>query len=96
MLIVLLIPVFLTACATVDQTVSDAARASGELEATKSLPEYPADCRRVERSGVRNGERLDTALIRTDQALGRQNARVRRCADWYDGIRDEFNPKETE
>lgn len=96
MLIVLLIPVFLTACTTVDKQISDAARASGELEATKVLPEYPADCRRIERSGVRNNERLDTALIRTDQALGRQNARVRRCADWYDGIREDFNPKETE
>ncbi len=49
-------------------------------------PNLPDDCRKQERSGVRMGEPLDTALIRTDRALGRANARVKRCADWHDQV----------
>ena len=95
MLPVLLIVLFLTGCATANRQATDAARAAGELEATKRLPEYPADCRRTSRSGVRSAERLDVALIRTDQALTQQNARTRRCAQWYDGVKKEFEGTET-
>ncbi|WP_346908564.1 hypothetical protein [uncultured Roseibium sp.] len=58
----------------------------GTVTARKSWSDLPDDCRRQERSGVRTGEPLDTALIRTDRALGRANARVRRCADWHDRV----------
>ena len=83
--------VFLTACETVDGRLRQAAEETGRQEAQKALPDYPADCRRQERSGVRQGESLDTALIRTDQALGQANARVHRCAGWYDTIQSGFS-----
>ncbi|WP_298981609.1 hypothetical protein [uncultured Roseibium sp.] len=44
----------------------------------------PPDCRKRERSGVREGDPLDLALLKTDQALGNANARVARCAAFHD------------
>lgn len=75
-------------CATVDDRLKNAAGRQGALAAGRSMPDLPTDCRKRERSGVRLGDPLDTALIRTDRALGRANARVKRCADWHDQIRD--------
>lgn len=86
----LLILALLAGCSTAEQRALDAARRQGELNA-QLFPPYPDDCRKRERSGVRMGERLDVALIRTDQALGRANARISRCAAWYDGISIEGN-----
>ena len=80
----------LAACATVDDRLQQAATQKGQTEATKELPQYPEDCRLKERSGVRIGEPLDVALIRTDQALGRANARVTRCGQWYEKIKIGF------
>lgn len=80
----------MTACETVDKRLQLAAEQAGQIEATKQLPDYPADCRRRERSGVREGEPLDVALIRTDNALGRANAKLTRCASWYDSIKTGF------
>lgn len=83
--IALLTGLFLSGCETAEQRALDAARQKGELLA-QEYPPYPFDCRVRERSGVRDKDRLDVALIRTDQALGRANARVARCAGWYDKI----------
>ena len=82
-----LMGLFLGACGTVDERLQAAAEAQGRIEAARELPDLPEDCRKRERSGVRAGEPLDTALIRVDQALGRANARVRRCADWHDQVK---------
>ncbi len=43
----------------------------------------PADCRSQETAGIELGERLDVAVLKYDAALARQNARVARCAEWY-------------
>lgn len=77
---------FLSACATDKERAQRAGAALGVIEAQKVWPNLPDDCRKQERSGVRMGEPLDTALIRTDRALGRANARVKRCADWHDQV----------
>jgi hypothetical protein len=82
-----LMTLLLIGCATVDDQLKDAAGRQGVLAAGRSMPDLPADCRKRERSGVRIGDPLDTALIRTDRALGRANARVTRCAAWYDQVR---------
>jgi hypothetical protein len=58
-----------------------------ERAADAPLPELPPDCRRQSRSGVVDGDRLDVALLKTDAALARQNARTRDCAAWYDELR---------
>ena len=86
--------IFLSACATNDERLRTAATLSAHVEAAKELPGCPEDCRRKEASGVRIGEPLDVALLRTDQALGRANARVERCAGWHDEIKEGFEKGE--
>ena len=80
-------------CGTNKNRVIGAAKSSGEVEASKKLAEYPSDCRKTSRSGVRIGERLDVALLRTDQALTRQNNRTKRCAAWYDELKSNIEGK---
>lgn len=64
--------------------IGDAAAISG---APAPLPEFPADCRRAERAGVTETDRLDAALVKYDGALGRANARTQRCADFYAAVK---------
>lgn len=89
----LLTALSLSACAAGSQArLNDAARLGAEAGlvpealAAARLPTYPADCRRWQPSGVAAGDRLDAALLKTDQALTQANLRVRRCAEWYDGL----------
>lgn len=63
------------------------AQAEAERIASRQIPDLPTDCRASERSGVAAGDRLDAALLKTDAALGRANARVGRCAAWHDAYR---------
>ncbi|EEE44274.2 hypothetical protein [Roseibium alexandrii] len=82
------IALFLSGCATVEDRANSAGDRLGKAAAeARPDPALPGDCRRKERSGVREGEPLDVALIKTDQALGRANARVRRCTAWHDNYR---------
>ena len=93
MLLAASIPVFLAGCATNNEqarlgqalATADVIRLA-EQELAK-LPPIPADCKKLERSGVKAGDRLDVALLKTDQALGRSNNRVSRCAKWYEDVR---------
>jgi hypothetical protein len=84
---VVLIPIFLTACARSDTRLTDAAGDIGRLRAADQLADLPSDCRRLAQAGVREGDRLDVALLATDAALDRQRARTVRCATWYDDLR---------
>jgi len=54
--------------------------------AAARLPDLPADCRRREASGIAVGDRLDVALLKSERALGRANARTARCAAFYDDL----------
>lgn len=62
--------------------VADQERAIG-----RDLPAYPSDCRRQYRSGVRVGDRLDAAVLKSDRALAGANAQIVACASWYDDLR---------
>lgn len=83
---------FLTGCATSNQTrINEAAKTKvaadlvdQALTAARQKDPLPGDCRVWQRSGVKDGDRLDVALLKTDQALTQANLRVRRCADWYE------------
>ncbi len=91
-----LIPICLAACGPTDiARVQAAGQAVGEARAAQMLPDLPPDCRRHTRSGVRQGDRLDIALLQTDAALAAQNARTTRCATWYDTLREGFASNET-
>lgn len=75
----------------IDQAARDVARADvvdQAVAAARQLPEQPADCSKTEASGVTGGERLDIAWTKAERALGRANSRVKRCAGWYDGLRE--------
>lgn len=94
MMLVLLTAASLSGCAASSQArLNGAARIGAEAGlvpealAAAQLPEYPPDCRRWQPSGVVEGDRLDAALLKTDQALTQANLRVRRCATWYDGLK---------
>ena len=96
MAIVPLMAMFLISCTTLGDRFNEAAGKEADAslvgqaigEASK-IPPLPDDCRKRERSGVKEGDRLDVALVQTDNALGRANARVSRCAGWHDSIRNE-------
>jgi hypothetical protein len=90
--IALSIGLFLSACQTDRERAKLAGEKLGEA-AAKSQPDpgLPNDCRRRERSGVQFGDPLDVALLKTDQALGRANSRVARCANWHDTFRQSLS-----
>lgn len=104
-MIVLLILISLAGCADGRFVAAERERASAEQvedalsvaeEAQRlgrSLPEYPEACRRTHRSGVRGGDRLDAALVKTDRALSRANGQIRECATWYDEYREGLVPQ---
>lgn len=58
------------------------------IRAVSPLPDHPADCSVKERSGVARSDRLDVALVKTDQALTRANSRIARCDTWYKKLRE--------
>lgn len=69
-----------------------AAQQVGEVVRIASqLPANPADCKLKERSGVLLSDRLDVALVKTDQALTRANARITRCDAWFNKLREARN-----
>ena len=101
MLLALSALIFLSACVTAEERLGAAGRMKAEadlvdtaIRALRPLPDMPADCTAREASGVRKGDRLDVALVKTDRALGRANARVRRCATWYGELK--ANPADGE
>jgi len=61
------------------------------VEQHVELPDLPADCSKREYSGVKVGMRLDEAALRSDVALTRANARVKRCAKWYESTKAAFD-----
>lgn len=78
----------MSACGQTDiARIQAAGEAVGETRAEQVLPDLPEDCRRLSYSGVREGDRLDVAVLKAGAALTRQNARTARCADWYDQLR---------
>lgn len=91
LLMLLSIGLFLSACQTDRDRAKQAGARLGEAAALSAPdPDLPKDCRKRERSGVQLGEPIDVALLKTDQALGRANSRVARCADWHDTYRQQF------
>ena len=73
--------------AEVAVTASRKARAAAEREtratrkAAYAALTQPARCRSAERADVEEGERLDIALVKTNGALNRANAKAVACDD---------------
>ena len=100
MLPCLLLPISmsLTGCGT-DRALKRASEAAGKAaeasatsralevaqEASRApLPPLPSYCRESERTGVQEADGADIALVKSDRAVGRANARTEACARWYD------------
>lgn len=88
--------IFLGGCAAGRIAESAGQRAAAEqvsatIKAVSPLPESPSDCAVKERSGVRLTDRLDVALVKTDQALTRANTRITRCDTWYKKLKEARN-----
>src|SRR5262245_8493952 len=90
--------IFLSACGTDSALLGEAYRTQAEAgvadqaialaeanrEAARKWPDLPGACRKRSRSGVKAGDRLDVALLKTDFALGEANNRQAYCNGWYD------------
>jgi len=74
-----------------DEAKADLVDQALAVQPVITLPNLPADCRKREHSGVTEGMRLDEALLRTDSGLAGANARVGRCANWYDGTKHAYD-----
>jgi hypothetical protein len=84
---VLLMATFLSACDRTDAHLQAVGADAGVRAAERTLPDFPHDCRSHSRAGVKQGDRLDVALLKFDAALSRQNGRTTRCGEWYDSLR---------
>lgn len=58
-------------------------QAAVQRAASRLLPDQPSECGHYVRSGVEASDRQDVAIVKTDVALGRANARGAACARWY-------------
>lgn len=81
----------LTGCQNTDQRMNAAAAIQGQIRASVQLPDLPADCRKQEaHAAIPAGAELDAVLVRERGALRRSNARVTRCAGFYDQTKSNF------
>lgn len=93
----LLCAILASGCATDRARLASAEQAKARLGAldeaaaigaeAEPLPPQPAECRQKVSSGVRGGDRVDVALVKQDRALGRANALLAACAEFYDRAR---------
>gem|GEM_PF-1188694 len=58
----------------------------------RQIPNLPDFCRDRPRAGIRNGENLQSAIIRYDRALTRAGSTISKCAEWYDNLQRERSP----
>lgn len=74
----------LSACNLTDR-LNSAAAEQGKLSADAVLPDLSDDCRNQEpHARVEVGSELRSVLVKERSALNRANARVGRCAAFYD------------
>lgn len=77
-----------TGCSSLDKQFGEAAAAKGTAQARATLPALPDDCRVKEpHAAVREGEEARSALRHEPgSALDSADARVGRCAGFYDDV----------
>jgi hypothetical protein len=80
----------LNSCASTERLKS-AAVEQGKIAAGLHLPDLPEDCRNQEaHARVEVGDELRSVLVKERSALNRANARVGRCAAFYDDTQISF------
>lgn len=80
----------LSSCGT-NARLKAAATTQGQIRAGIHLPDYPADCRKQEPQ-VPSGAGADavSVIVGGRSALRRANARVTRCAAFYDDVKTSY------
>lgn len=63
-----------------------AATSAGALAASKTFPDYPAECKVKISPKIRDGDDVRVIAKKLDAALHRQWDRVDYCGDWYDEL----------
>jgi hypothetical protein len=77
-----------TSCADLHKQLHDAAAEQGRAEAGVDLPDLPPDCRTMEpHAALQVGEEARVAIRMERKATDRANARVGRCAGFYDDLK---------
>ena len=86
-LIALLVSLILTGCTSDHAKLAKAADKIGQSRARVSLPDWPLDCRKLEaHAELALNQDAIVALKREREALNYENARVARCAKFYDKL----------
>lgn len=86
-----LIPLMWISSCSTEARLKAAAMTQGTIQAGVALPFLPADCRKIEpHYAVREGDEARSIIVGERGALYRANARVGRCASFYDDVRDRF------
>ena len=76
-------------CSTLETRLDHASASTGTAQARVNLPEFPDDCRTLEpHAPLTAGAELRSLLKRERRALDSANARVTRCAEFYDATKD--------
>ena len=90
MLVCLISPIWISSCTT-SQELARASAAQGRITAGVHLPALPADCRVKEpHAPMKVGDEARAVLKRERGQLDKANARVGRCAGFYDTTRKAF------
>ena len=77
-----------TSCADLHRQLHHAGAEQGRAEAGVALPDLPPDCRMKEpHAALQVGEEARVAIRMERKATDRANARVGRCAGFYDDLR---------
>lgn len=82
-----------TMCASCSTTerLNKAATTQGNIQAGVNLPPLVADCRKQEpHYAINEGDEARSVIIGERRALGRANARVTRCASFYNDVLKNF------
>jgi hypothetical protein len=82
----------LTGCGDSNKAqVERIAEIKGVAQANAAWPDLPTDCRQLmaDQALAKAGDRLDGAYLRAMKIVQAQDARIQRCAAWYDGQQSE-------
>jgi hypothetical protein len=83
-----------TSCADLHKQLHDAGAEHGRADAGVNLPDLPSDCRVSEpHAALQVGEEARVAIRMERKATDRANARVGRCAGFYDDLKGKLEPK---
>jgi hypothetical protein len=82
----------LTGCQSTSERAISAAATRGALAAGTTLPDLPGDCRHQEPRlpTPQLGQKWRGLYVAANDRIDAGNARVRRCAGFYDGVKVNF------